>query len=165
MTTTSQRNKKCQLHGEQGEQTALDYLRARAPGVKVEMINGLLDIVVRNTFVEVKSCSERVVNGVDLKPRYGRFTFLPQQHEELRLTDGYYLFVVLSGPEDYTGDPYLPRDDDHPGLRHLSKPVHIFMIAARELPYYRQMSWTTVIKYEHSFPFGKLVVTDRSEHV
>lgn len=161
MTTTSQRNKKCQIHGEQGEQTALEYLTARAHGVKVEMINGLLDMLVHGVYIEVKSCSDIIVREGEHKHRHGRFTLLSQQHEELVKTDGYYLFIVFSvsalGLDEET---YHLYDPDAP-QKSLIKPIHIFMVRARGMPYYHQVTWTTAKKYARSFNFGKLLVKDR----
>ena len=161
MTTTSQRNKKCQMHGEQGEQTALEYLTAHAHGVKVDMINGLLDMLIQDTHIEVKSCSDIIVREGEHKHRHGRFTILSQQHEELVKTDGYYLFVVFSVSDlRLDEETYHLYDPDAP-QRPLIKPVKIFMVRARSMPYYHQVTWTTAQKYECSFNFRKLLVKER----
>ncbi len=89
---------KVKRNGIENELFALAVLEKLFPDEehKVKLINKLLDLTVnREHFIEVKSC-QAVVQDKHAKKgrRYGRFYLDRDQHEFLKMVDGYYLFIV-----------------------------------------------------------------------
>lgn len=127
--TDVERNKKAQQHGETGEAAAVVWLQNRTPDVQVKIINQLLDLLVSETYIEVKTCGALIATEPGRPPRAGRFTLEPAQHLSLVKVGGYYLFVVL----------------------HKVIPPTLFLVYAKDLYYHRQVSWPVAYKVRTSF--------------
>lgn len=124
MEQTAPNQTKTAMHGREGEQLALMYLRDLIPTARIAITNSLIDLTVNDRPVEIKTCSECYADAAHGYPRAGRFTFDDVQHAEMQRSKGVYIFVVL-------------RDRLNP---------LIWMTLAKDLYYRRQVAWTVAYK-------------------
>jgi len=82
---------KARRHGEKAESDAEKLLQMKVNA------NHLLDILVQDSAIEVKSCRTVIKSSAHKKGwRWGRFTLNGRQHKELREKNGMYLFLIYS---------------------------------------------------------------------
>ncbi len=125
MTTVTDRNRSIRKNGRAGERAAITWLRQLSPSLYIQVVNELLDLVVRDRYVEIKTCNASITASQPPYHRVGRYTLRKDQHTILTETDGYYLFVVLYNRQKST----------------------VFLVAARDLPYHRQIAWSVAWRY------------------
>lgn len=121
----SEKYKTIRAHGQTGEKKARRWLKKQAPDAKIIRLNDTLDLLTQDTYIEVKTCTNRITDPKNIFGRAGRFTFEQAQHEELCRLGGCYLFVIL----------------------HERSPSIIFLCRACNIPFHKQLAYTTTLKY------------------
>lgn len=119
-----EKHKKIRAHGYIGEKQACRWLKKQVPDSEIIKLNNTLDLFTQDTYIEIKTCGERITAPGRPLGRTGRFTFKRKQHEELCRVEGYYLFCVLCG----------------------KAPSIIFVIRANRMIFHKQFAWSTLYK-------------------
>jgi len=127
MTGTSESNRRARENGERGEDEAVKLLNNHEKARDVERVNNLLDLIVDQTWIEVKTCQAQTVDhSIKNGRRGGRFVFNLRQHEALTRQGGMYMFIVLKDQELFK---------------------HRLMYA-RDIEFKNKLTWSKVIKNE-----------------
>jgi len=120
---TNNYRKKASENGQYFENAMFNYLTILYSDVKY--INKEVDLLVKDKYIEIKSCQEwQIDNSSTTKKRHGRFVLDKQQHVKLLKNEGYYLFIVHNE----------------------KKIIFMKMLPAFAINFKRLITWTTVKK-------------------
>jgi len=80
-----------------GEAIAEDRLKRLYPFDEIQHVNGIIDFIVNDRYIEVKSCQRSWRHGERDCLRAGMFRFRADQHNMLCDLKGLYMLIVLDG--------------------------------------------------------------------